>query len=371
SAETGTTSPATVPDMPESSGPKVRITPQMLETMADHGLRFPSELAESATVSYVGRTSEELRTKVKQSNAVTEAEGSDATIGGGVYFGKVWKSLNIALLGGAHAEVSYGSSNDGFYTIIDVEQNRTAISSTQVYRVERGGSHNDSHLVTVPVHIARRLGWPLPEKFHQEFKLDIPESERAFSYPNGAGDEVVDIPGKEQIIKIAAKGLSPQGKEAVRRALATPGLAKWAYLNASRGWGFTVDWTEGHGRHTRDHTVRVKIRTLPPTSYRESGQQKSRDEDKGIMYLRAYNAVTRKLKVGAGIVFRRLKNPSGTTSRNAPTIGGEINVDFSAIGKHGAARKDGRVAWKADMVDVEVDIDVTAIHTSSIAPNRW
>src|SRR5690606_30836964 len=107
------------------------------------------------------------------------------------------------------------------------------------------------------------------------------------------------------------------------------------------------------------------------TSYRESGQQKSRDEDKGIMYLRAYNAVTRKLKVGAGIVFRRLKNPSGTTSRNAPTIGGEINVDFSAIGKHGAARKDGRVAWKADMVDVEVDIDVTAIHTSSIAPNRW
>src|SRR5690606_9362133 len=246
-----------------------------------------------------------------------------------------------------------------------------AISSTQVYRVERGGSHNDSHLVTVPVHIARRLGWPLPEKFHQEFKLDIPESERAFSYPNGAGDEVVDIPGKEQIIKIAAKGLSPQGKEAVRRALATPGLAKWAYLNASRGWGFTVDWTEGHGRHTRDHTVRVKIRTLPPTSYRESGQQKSRDEDKGIMYLRAYNAVTRKLKVGAGIVCRRLKNPSGTTSRNAPTIGGEINVDFSAIGKHGAARKDGRVAWKADMVDVEVDIDVTAIHTSSIAPNRW
>src|SRR5690606_28966889 len=156
----------------------------------------------------------------------------------------------------------------------------------------------------------------------------IPESERAFSYTNRACDEVIVIPGKKQNIKIAAKGLSTQCTEAVRRALATHWLATWAYLNASRGWSFTVDWTEGHGRHNRDHTLRVKLRILPPTSYRESGQQKSRDEDKGIMYLRAYNAVTRKLKVGAGIVFRRLKNPSGTTSRNAPTIGGEINVDF-------------------------------------------
>src|SRR5690606_12518328 len=130
SAETGTTSPATVPDMPESSGAKVRITPQMLETMADHGLRFPSELAESATVSYVGRTSEARPTTRKQSTAVPGAEGSDATIGGGVYFGKGWKPLNSARIGGAHAEASCGSSNGRCYTTIDVEQPRTAISPT-------------------------------------------------------------------------------------------------------------------------------------------------------------------------------------------------------------------------------------------------
>ncbi|WP_026422849.1 toxin glutamine deamidase domain-containing protein [Actinokineospora inagensis] len=254
---------------------------------------------------------------------------------------------------------------------------RYAAHTTLVYQVDRpvvvtvGTAPSVlgrvSGLVSLPVLDARRLGLPVPDHLSPGNTTERPGAGAVYRIGR---DDIVAVPGQDEIVEFLGEGIDETGRAAVRAAFADFPKAVTTLYNSMHG-GHQVTWQAGGRLHVLD----IRGAIAPPEETFPSTQTRSHIQDQVTTQYRSVAQVGRDFKAGLGAEVRdTLTDGPGSGSRGGPTSllprvnlgGAATRTVTTSVGTN--SRDSHNTTYEGVFRGFNGDLQLVVVHSEVVLP---